>query len=185
MRRYLIAPLCAAVLTAITPAKATTYHVLNQGGGILLGGSITTDGNSGVLAASDILSWQIFELGTNFSGVMKSIDNTNSTLVLTGGALSATTAGLVFNFASTTSSKLSFASTATAVVLGVTRPKFSLIYCDVGAACKDPFNTSFEVNLQLFSTSGGTSGTRPIGTTLIAETTPLPAAFPMSLEAQV
>jgi hypothetical protein len=145
-----------ALLITATAGGATTYNVLNEGG-IFVSGTITTDGHIGTLSAADITGWQIFQSVNNANGFPSSIDNTNSTLSLTGVALSATNAGLlVFNFASTTASVLSFTSTQHfTVVGGVVLPAFNLTYCDTGAACKTPIgNTPYGVDLVLSSTHG-------------------------------
>src|SRR5437588_10389678 len=95
---------------AISPASANAiiYSIVNQGAGIPLTGFITTDGHLGTLSQSDITAWQITETGTSSPGIITTIDNTTSTVSLTDGALSATNAALLFNFASTISSTLIF-----------------------------------------------------------------------------
>ena len=84
------AGLIATAILSSSAASAITYNVLNQGGGILLSGTITTDGHLGTLSASDITGWQIIQTGISGSGLLTSIDNTNSTISLSGLALSAT-----------------------------------------------------------------------------------------------
>lgn len=145
-----------ALLVTAGDGAATTYNVLNQGG-IFVSGTITTDGHVGTLSAADITAWHIIQSTDNGNGFPGSIDTTNSTVNLAGGALSATSAGLLlFNFASTTASILSFTSTQHFTVVGGTiLPAFSLTYCDTVAACKTPIGvTPFDVDLVLSSTKG-------------------------------
>jgi len=160
----------------LSPANATTYNVVNQGGGILLSGTITTDGVLGTLSQSDITAWHINQNSVSGSGFPTSIDSASSTVSLTDGALSATGAGLVFNFASTTSSKLIFRSNQ---MFGST-PAFQLTYCDVGAGCSAPFISSVLVQLLVSSVQGSDTLNRANGTSPIATlATPLPAALPL------
>ena len=145
-----------ALLITATAGGATTYNVLNQGG-IFISGTITTDGHLGTLSAADITAWHIIQSTDTGNGFPTSIDNTNATVSLTDGALSATSTGLlVFNFASTTASILSFTSTQKFTVVGGTvLPAFSLTYCDTIAACKAPISgASYDVLLVLSSTHG-------------------------------
>jgi hypothetical protein len=65
----------------------------NQSGGC---SSITTDGHIGVLAPSDIVSWQLAIYSSNTFVI--TLTPTNSQLNLTGSALTATPANLLFNF---------------------------------------------------------------------------------------
>jgi hypothetical protein len=164
------ASLAALAIFITSPASAITYNVLSQGGGILLSGTITTDGHLGTLAATDITSWHINENSITGSGFLTSIDNTNSSVSLTDGALSATTTALVFNFASTTSSILSFTSTQTFPSIGgIILPAFGLTYCDTGAHCIAPINGStYDVDLILSSKSGASITPRFVGTSPIA-----------------
>jgi hypothetical protein len=62
-------------------------------------GSITTDGTSGVLASSDILSWNLDLIDGLDSANDFDLTTSNSSLVEdTGSALSATATGLSFNY---------------------------------------------------------------------------------------
>jgi hypothetical protein len=168
----------AAILLAATePARAITYNIVNQGAGIPLTGFITTNNDIGVLQQSDIIAWQITETGTSSPGILATIDNTNSTVNLTGVALSATTTSLVFNFNSAVASTLVF--TSNAQVSG--NPMFKLTYCDLGAHCTAPFATDVRVNLILNTTSGGTNQSRFTGTSPIAVIAPTPVPGALSL----
>jgi hypothetical protein len=181
MRIYSIVLLFGMVVCT-SPAGAAVYDILNQGGGIQLSGFIVTTGKLGVLAQSDILNWQVEVVGISGPGLMTSIDKTNSTVTLTGGALSATSTGLVFNFASHAASELSFRSNQAYVVAfyGL-QPAFGLNYCDLGAACSYTVGSAsipYEVERVLTSTHGASIGTRPTGSSAIATlaATPLPAS---------
>jgi hypothetical protein len=164
------ASLAALAFVISSPASAITYNVLSQGGGILLSGTITTDGHLGVLPVTDITGWQIIQTGTSGSGLPTSIDNTNSTVSLAGGALSATSTSLLFNFTSSSSSILSFTSTQTFPSIGgIILPAFGLTYCDTGAHCVAPLNGStYDVDLILSSKSGASITPRSAGTSPIA-----------------
>jgi hypothetical protein len=164
------ASLATLALLISSPASAISYNVLSQGGGILLSGTITTDGQLGTLSVADITAWQINQTGISGSGLPTSINNTNSTVSLTDGALSATSTSLIFNFASTTASILSFTSTQHFTVAGGTvLPAFGLTYCDTGAACKAPISgASYDVLLVLSSTQGASITPRSICTSTIA-----------------
>jgi hypothetical protein len=166
----------------ISPADATTYSMVNQGGGIPLTGYIITDGAMGTLSQSDIISWMITETGTSGPGILTSIDKTNSTVSLTGGALSATSAGLVFTLSASGSSILSFTSNQS--YSG--HPAFKLTFCDTAAACFYTVGTlkiTYDTELILSTTAGSTMQTRGTVTSPIAlrVVTPLPASLPLLL----
>ena len=72
----LFAFLAAIAVLDTSPAGATTYNVVNQGGGILLSGTIVTDGVLGTLSQSDITAWHINQNSVSGSGFPTSIDNT-------------------------------------------------------------------------------------------------------------
>jgi hypothetical protein len=172
MRIKSVFPAFAAVLVLVLTnsiARATTYNILNQGNGILLSGTITTDGHLGALTAADITAWNIIQTGISGSNLPTSIDNTNSALSYSGGALSATNTALVFNFTLSTASVLSFTSNQTFHVLSQTLPAFQLTYCDAKAACIPPFGFgSADVILVLSSAAGADIPSRPTGTSPIA-----------------
>ena len=70
MRIKPVFPAFAAVLFLLLTnsiARATTYDILNQGNGILLSGTITTDGHLGALTAADITAWNIIQTGISGS----------------------------------------------------------------------------------------------------------------------
>jgi hypothetical protein len=182
MRKSGIAFLFGIALSSISPADAATYNLVNQGGGIPLTGYIITDGQLGTLSQSDIIAWQITETGTSSPNlIMTSIDNTNSTVSLTGSALSANSAGLLFNLAASGVSILSFTSNQTN---SSGNPAFRLTFCDTAAACfyaaSATLNISYRTELFLgFSSGGFTRQTRSTVTSPIATFVPTP--LPTSL----
>jgi hypothetical protein len=97
---------CVALMGA-SEAAATVYTITGTSG-IPVSGIITTDGNVGTLSAADITDWQINQPVTRLGP--GTIDPANSTVSLTGGALTATSTELLFNFSDTGPSLLSFAS---------------------------------------------------------------------------
>jgi hypothetical protein len=65
-------------------------------------GSITTDGTIGVLAASNILSWNLDLIDQLNAANDVDLTNTNSAIItFTGSSLSATSTGLFFNYSAT------------------------------------------------------------------------------------
>jgi hypothetical protein len=129
----------------------------------LLSGTITTDGVLGTLSQINITGWHLTENSISGPGFLTTIDNTTSTISLTGSALSATATGLAFNFSSTAPSSLVFTSNQ----VFSSHPGFKLSYCDVGASC------SFFVQLIVSSPAGSntlnrlTGGTSPIATAAV------------------
>jgi hypothetical protein len=103
----------AILISSAASASTITYAILSQGAGISLAGTITTDGHIGTLSVGDITAWQITATGVSGTGLMTSIDNTDSTVSLTGSALSASLTSLSLNFSSSIATILSFTSTQT------------------------------------------------------------------------
>lgn len=119
---------------------------------------------------------------------MQTINNTNSSISLTGSALKSDSTGLVFNFSSSAAAKLAFTSNQSFFnsIFHANEPAFQLTYCDTIAACKapSPINTPYLVQLILTNTTGSvTIGDRPTGTSPIAipVAIPLPASFTLFL----
>jgi hypothetical protein len=82
-------------ILALTPAAATTYDVSQDVGSFVITGTITTNGDIGVLNATDILSWSL----TITQGPQKVVlNNADSTLSLSGDDLTATKTSLAFDF---------------------------------------------------------------------------------------
>ncbi len=78
------------------PAAATTYNISESAFSLSVLGTITTDGDTGVLSAADITSWSLTVSG---DGTPITLNNADSTLTLVGNDLSATATTLSFNFA--------------------------------------------------------------------------------------
>jgi hypothetical protein len=98
---------CVALVGASSPAGATVYDLTGTSS-IGVSGTITTDGTIGTLSAADITDWLINQPVTRLAP--GTIDPANSTVTLTGGALTATSTELRFSFSDTAPSLLSFAS---------------------------------------------------------------------------
>jgi hypothetical protein len=80
---------------ALTPAAATTYDVTEDVGSFVVTGTITTNGDIGVLNATDILSWS---LTITDGKKVTLLNNSDSNLSLSGDDLTATKTNLVFDF---------------------------------------------------------------------------------------
>jgi hypothetical protein len=91
----------------VSQAWATVYNITDTSS-ISVTGTITTDGATGTLSAADITDWLINQPDTRLAPAI--IDPANSAVSLTGGALTATSTELLFNFSDTAPSLLSFAS---------------------------------------------------------------------------
>jgi hypothetical protein len=117
-----------ATLVGISDARATTYNF--DFSTINVSGSITTDGATGTLTASDITSWVINQTDDTVH-FPSSVNPSNSNVTVTGGGLTATTTGLFFDFSATDNSLVNFSS-----------PNFfggggglSLQFCDAATPC--------------------------------------------------
>ena len=92
----------ALMMLGMSTAMATRYELpLNQysAGSLTVTGTITTDGTIGVLGSTDIKSWDL-----NVSGL--ALTPGNSSFILSGGDLSATTSGWLYFDVGDTSSPL-------------------------------------------------------------------------------
>ena len=98
----------AALLLGVSQASANTVYVVHDGytapgGGSLIAevnGTITTDGNVGILNSADILAWNL-NLTLNAAGAGPfNLNGTggNSVLTLTGNDLTATSTNLFWNY---------------------------------------------------------------------------------------
>jgi len=85
-----------ALAGSVFAAADTTYTISQLFGGASIGGTITTDGNSGTLSKSDIVSWDLIVTGQ--TGKTITLDSANSGLGITGNDLSASGTNLLFNF---------------------------------------------------------------------------------------
>jgi len=92
-----------------TPAGASTTYSVNGAPGNVLGvtGTITTDGNSGFLSASDIMNWSLTIPATS-GGVTFTLNNTNSSVTAGTNLVFATPATLSFNFSNSTLTTFAF-----------------------------------------------------------------------------
>jgi hypothetical protein len=112
---YRLLSAVVVTLTAVAPiaqmgvsqAQATVYNIIAVPGISVLG-TITTDGATGTLSVADITNWDISQPDTRLAP--GTIDPANSSVSLTGGALTATSTELLFNFSDTSPSFLGFAS---------------------------------------------------------------------------
>jgi hypothetical protein len=175
--------IASMALSGVSQAGATVYDLVGTSG-ISVSGTITTDGDTGVLAASDITDWDINQ---TFDTVhfQSFIDPTNSTVTLTGPGLTATSTQLLFNFSDTTSSKLDFSSNNFFGGSG----GLSLQFCDAVTACinQNLASTFSEIVVVVIapglgSTSNGVpeSGVTEIAAA-VAATVPEPSAWAMTL----
>ena len=155
---------------------------------LTLTGTITTDGDIGTLAASDILAWNLSVPPNVHRGT--SIDSSTGSVSLTSGttALTATATELFFNFGGSTAAALIFAS-----------PGFSLSplgsvmaeqFCNGAANCVNQNNAVLAAGISdvwispgCCSSSGGISeeGTVAIATAPVTPAVPEPSTWAMML----
>ncbi|HEY2357324.1 MAG TPA: PEPxxWA-CTERM sorting domain-containing protein [Phenylobacterium sp.] len=110
MKTRTLAAALAALGLAASSAQATVYTVNDAVGAGGVTGSITTDGSLGILGSTAITDWNLtlndgsstFNLHGPLSGANSQLDDNS------GVALTATAAGLFFNFAGTASSFVLF-----------------------------------------------------------------------------
>jgi PEP-CTERM motif len=141
-----------ALLLATAEARATVY-TLTGVSSISVSGTITTDGNTGTLSQADITSWQLNQPDTTF---VTSLNPSNSTVSLTGNALTATATQLLFDFSDTTPSLLVFESPN---FLGGSGG-FSLQFCDGTSACQDGNLTTYHSSILLALIAPGLGNTQ-------------------------
>ena len=79
---------------AVWPATATKYNIADSTGTLSIEGFIETNGRTGVLSDSDIVSWSLTITG---HGAPITLDKGSSTLSIAGRALSATEKSLIFD----------------------------------------------------------------------------------------
>jgi len=171
LRLKLIGSLSAAmVVCGASQVCAATYNVADGVGSLSVNGTITTDGNIGVLSASDIQSWSLTISG--FSSPVL-LNNSNSDLNFGGNGLTATSVGLFFDY-SGSSSALDFAVPSSSFVQ----------WGDAGALGS---NAGLNISSGNNSGSVGTfadgtshrSGTGQIAEIAEVTPTPLPATLPL------
>lgn len=108
MKMKLAAPLMFLAILSQGAKASIVYQVDIGSGPLSLIGTITTDGATGkALKSSDIVGWNL--IATQGSSV--DLTNKNSSLLLLGSDLTATSTGLFFNFTSQKTSAFSFVQT--------------------------------------------------------------------------
>jgi hypothetical protein len=119
MKLKLLGLIAYMALLGASQAGATTYNVdIVCAGGCSLTGTITTDGNTGVLSAPDIIDWNLAIEGgaipANSSyDLLGPLSGNNSTVTLVGSVLTASAVGLFFNFGDPSKASLVFEDTTT------------------------------------------------------------------------
>lgn len=93
--RNLITISILALLPVLAHADSFTYNLSDSFSNFSVTGTITTDTNSGTLATSDISTYDIF---LNDGSRTLTLTQNNSQDLLIGSGLTATSAGLFFNF---------------------------------------------------------------------------------------
>ena len=108
-REFRFRNLILTCIVAISLANVCTadqiYNVNQTIGSGSVTGTITTDGNTGVLHASDITDWNLVLNGV---GAVFTLTQPTSTVVVGGNQLTATATDLYFNFSATDNSYLLF-----------------------------------------------------------------------------
>ena len=95
------AAICALAIPAILPAQSNiTYNFKQTIGQGSVVGTIVTDGNTGILSASDLVSWNLNLNGVGATYNLTSAGSQSFTQVA-GSDLTATKSGLYFNFSGT------------------------------------------------------------------------------------
>jgi hypothetical protein len=158
---------CMALL-GVPSASATTYSVSDNVGSIAITGSITTDGNTGLLALGDITSWSF-----NIGGLSIPFAMTSSTGIATmlGSDLIATPTTLSYKFSDLAIGELVFGSNGC-------YPCASLSYDTAGALIASEGGLLFDIDIT--SDNSVDMLSNRAGTLVIASVTqtPLPAALP-------
>jgi len=127
-----------AVLLGLPSAHATVYNVSFPS--LNISGTITTDGTTGVLSASNITNWDLTKPDAA-PHYPTTLNDANSIHTYFGNALTANGTQLLFDFSDATASELSFVPSDFAVNGGI-----RLNFCDATAPCADQNNTnSFSV----------------------------------------
>jgi PEP-CTERM motif len=185
-RSLIPASILACSVLLASQARATVYDIIAPSGLPIPGtisGTITTDGVTGTLSASDITNWQINQT-LDTVHFLSFLNPTNSAVSLTGGALSATATALDFNFGDATASLLKFES-----------PNFfggsgglSLQFCDAGSVCTNQVLatvSSFEMLVLIApgccSTSDGSAQNGIVEIAAAAPAVPEPSTWVMLL----
>lgn len=165
--RNLITICILGLLPALAHASSFTYNFTDSFSSFNITGTITTDLNSGTLASSDITAYNIF---LNDGSKSLNLTQSNSQDLVSGNGLTATSAGLFFNFSSNSGNL--FAIQTPYLGAGTNY----LCYQDKGGGCND-FNGAHEA-IQLGSDSvrdQSLSGNREIASA--AAVTPEPESL--------
>jgi hypothetical protein len=100
MKARLFGLVAALALLGVSQAAADTmYYVSDSYYGEYVNGTITTDGNLGVLGSADITAWNLTISGDVTTPV--ALTSSNSTLGILGNDLTATSTTLSFNYSDT------------------------------------------------------------------------------------
>jgi hypothetical protein len=184
MKTKLLGLIACAALFGMSQAEASTVYDVSfsfSENNVTVNGTITTNA-TGTLGPSNITAWS---LTVNFSSppIPVTLTPANSTLMLTGSDLTATSSALSFNFAGTDSGVLEFASSGGVGEFDAL-PNGNVIYEAGGYSC-DGFGGPQDFCAQEWAApEDGTvataeeTGTVVIGTAAVS-TTPLPAALPL------
>jgi hypothetical protein len=99
LKKSLIATAFLTCLCSVSAADAGVFTVNRIVGSATVTGTITTNGNLGVLATGDITDWDLLLAagGSNFT-LLGPLSGSNSAVSVTGSALSATSTDLLFDF---------------------------------------------------------------------------------------
>jgi len=123
-------------------------------------GTITTNGNTGVLSASDILSWDLST--TPNIHFPSDVNDGNSAVSVTGGVLNATPSQLTFDFSSNSPGALIFASPSTFPSTFFSSPcctdVMAVEFCDADTPCVNQNNDQTFSTVQLTQIAPGCCG---------------------------
>jgi hypothetical protein len=175
MKTKLLGLIVGTVLFGVTSATANTiYNVSDTTGTLTVSGTITTDGNTGLLVAGDILNWDMTvccsaKYPTPSGGGKLSPSANLGSIYFFGDALSATPTSLIFNFSSTTPAGFSFTDLETTVTASWLKNFDGSL---IGLVLD--LNDTLRYELTEISTR---SGSQIIATSL--SPIPLPAALPL------
>jgi hypothetical protein len=180
MKMKLLGLLACIVLLGASPASATTYEISATYAPALTG-TITTDGNTGVLSTNDILSWNltINNGNTNDCAIYGScnfidvLTSTNSQVLVDGEDLVGTATTLSFDYADTAPG-VPFCCDSAAGRLAFFTSNASVQFISVGYVPGNPTGGfELQVNVPVVDL-----GAPELGFPIIAGT-PLPAALPL------
>jgi hypothetical protein len=165
------------VLLAATPVRATTYLLSGTAGGMSYDGSVTTNGTTGVLQSTDILSWNM-TVSALIGSLTYSSSDPGSELNLVGSGLFAQASGLFWDW-NADPGFLSFDSHSFA---DTTPPYADVLFVNQGLVLGQLVNYLF-VDLRVDEDNYSDSGYGRLGVGReqigITSETPLPAALPL------